>query len=514
MSLDAIVQASLRVKSTRSRKAKTQALADGLRAVSSNETRIAAMYLAGELPQGKIGVGYAKVMALKDVPAASSTGLSLAHVDRVMTEVKAQKGAGSNERRLRALSDLLQAATLDEQHFLRRLWVGEIRQGALQSLVIDAIAHASELPADRVRRAQMVAGDLGAIATAALSEGASGLARFRLSVFTPIEPMLAQTAETVEDALERLENAAFELKLDGARVQVHKDHDNVRVYSRRLNEVTPAVPEVVEVVRALPARRLILDGETIALSADGRPLPFQTTMRRYGRRLDVDEMRKKLPLSTFFFDVLLVDDDDLLDRSARERHTALASLTPDAHRVDRIVTADPAEATAFVSGAFSRGHEGAMAKSLHAFYDAGSRGAGWLKLKQAHTLDLVVIAAEWGSGRRQGWLSNLHLAARDESSGEFVMLGKTFKGLTDKILTWQTEQLLAREVARDGHIVRVKPELVVEIAFNDLQTSSQYPGGMALRFARVKQYRADKTADQADTLTAVRAIYEASLGAS
>ncbi|MEO1335571.1 MAG: ATP-dependent DNA ligase, partial [Myxococcota bacterium] len=314
MSLDAIVQASLRVKSTRSRKAKTQALAEGLRAVSAEETRIAAMYLAGALPQGKIGVGYAKVMALKDVPPAIETSLSLAHVDRVMTAVKAEKGAGSNERRQRALSDVLRAATHDEQAFLRRLWVGEIRQGALESLVIEAIAQASERPADRIRRAQMVAGDLGAIAHAALNEDAASLDRFKLSIFTPIQPMLAQTAETVEDALERLETAAFELKLDGARVQVHKDGDEVRVYSRRLNEVTPAVPEVVEVVRSLPAQRLIVDGETIALTPEGRPLPFQTTMRRYGRRLDVEAMRRKLPLSTFFFDVLLVDDDDLLDR--------------------------------------------------------------------------------------------------------------------------------------------------------------------------------------------------------
>ncbi len=511
MSLAAVVQASLRVKSTRSRKAKTAALADGLRAVPPPQAAIAAMYLAGVLPQGKIGVGYAKVMALKDVPPADDTRLTLDEVHAVADRVKAESGPGSNDRRLRALASLLGRATADEQAFLRRLWVGEIRQGALESLVVDAIGLASGIDPAVVRRAQMVAGDLGAVAEVALNEGEIGMARFRLSVFTPIQPMLAQTAETVEDALARLEEAAFELKLDGARVQVHKDGDEVRVYSRRLNDVTVAVPEVVEVVRALPARRAILDGETIALTEEGRPLPFQTTMRRYGRKLDVDAMRRSLPLSTFFFDGLVIDDQELLDAPARDRAAALDALVPPEHRIERVVTDDPGQASAFVARAFERGHEGAMAKALDAPYEAGSRGAGWLKLKQAHTLDLVVIAAEWGSGRRQGWLSNLHLAARDETSGQFVMLGKTFKGLTDKVLTWQTEQLLARQTRREGHVVHVRPELVVEIAFNDLQTSPHYPAGLALRFARVKQYRTDKAADDADTLTTVRAIHEASL---
>ena len=293
--------------------------------------------------------------------------------------------------------------------------------------------------------------------------------------------------------------------------QVHKDGEDVRVFSRRLNEVTNAVPEVVEVVRALPARRAILDGETIALHPDGRPQPFQTTMRRYGRKLDVDAMRAQLPLSTFFFDCLLIDDDELLDAPAQRRHEALADRVSPAHRVDRIVTSDRAAAAAFLANAFDRGHEGAMAKALDAPYEAGSRGAGWLKLKQAHTLDLVVIAAEWGSGRRKGWLSNLHLGARDEGSGQFVMLGKTFKGLTDKVLTWQTEQLLARQVSREGHVVHVRPELVVEIAFNDLQQSPHYPAGLALRFARVKQYRPDKPASEADTVATALALHRASL---
>ena len=323
MSLDAVVQASLRVKATRSRKAKTAALAEGLRAVPPHLAATAAMYLAGELPQGKIGVGYAKVMALKDVPPAETSSLSLEETDRIATEVKSESGPGSNDRRLRALTALLRAATADEQVFLRRLWVGEIRQGALESLVVDAIGLACEIVPARVRRAQMVAGNLGLVAETALNEGLSGLDRFRLSVFTPIQPMLAQTADNVADALDRLGEAAFELKLDGARVQVHKDGPEVRVYSRRLNDVTVAVPEVVEHALALPARRAILDGETIALAKDGRPLPFQTTMRRYGRKLDVEAMRKTLPLSTFFFDALLIDDDELLDEPGHIRTAAL-----------------------------------------------------------------------------------------------------------------------------------------------------------------------------------------------
>ena len=511
MTLDAVVQASLRVAATRSRKAKTAALADGLRAVDAAHAGIAAMYLAGELPQGKIGVGYAKVMALADVPAAAASSLTLDHVDRIAQQVKAESGPGSNDRRLRALTGLLSAATADEQVFLRRLWVGELRQGALESLVIEAIAVAAAVDAASVRRAQMVTGQLGDVATVALNEGREGLARFRLAVMTPIQPMLAQTAETVADALERLKTAAFEVKLDGARVQVHKNGDDVRVFSRRLNDVTRAVPEVVETVRALPVQRTILDGETIALRPNGRPHPFQTTMRRYGRKLDVEAMRAQLPLSTFFFDCLLVDDTELLDQPAEARHAAMARFVPEAHRVTRLVTSDPHAAVEFLAQSFDQGHEGAMAKSLEAPYDAGSRGAGWLKLKQAHTLDLVVIAAEWGSGRRQGWLSNLHLAARDETTGDYVMLGKTFKGMTDALLTWQTEQLLAREVRREDHVVHVRPELVVEIAFNDLQQSPHYPGGLALRFARVKQYRPDKPASEADTIESVQAIHRASL---
>jgi DNA ligase-1 len=321
--------------------------------------------------------------------------------------------------------------------------------------------------------------------------------------------MLAGTAEDVAEALAELGDAALEWKLDGARVQVHKAEGEVRVYSRNLNEVTVAVPEIVELVRALPARSLILDGEAIALAEGGRPEPFQVTMRRFGRTQDVEAERRRLPLHAFFFDLIHRDGADLVDHPARERAAALADVMPAAALVPRVVAPDAARATAFLDDALARGHEGVMAKALAAPYEAGRRGSTWLKVKRPHTLDLVVLAVEWGSGRRHGWLSNLHLGARDPAAGGFVMLGKTFKGMTDEMLAWQTRELLAREVARDAHTVHVRPELVVEIAFDGVQASPQYPGGMALRFARVKRYRPDKTAAEASTIDEVRTIFGA-----
>jgi DNA ligase-1 len=319
--------------------------------------------------------------------------------------------------------------------------------------------------------------------------------------------MLADTAEDVQAAVASLDDAAVEYKLDGARIQVHKDGDEVKVYSRALREVTPSVPEVVEQVRALPARSLILDGEVLALRPDGSPWPFQDTMRRFGRRLDVEAMRRELPLQSFFFDVLALDDRELVDERQADRFHALESALPSSIVIPHATSPTPAAAQAFLDSALSRGHEGVMVKLRSSPYAAGSRGSAWLKVKAVRTLDLVVLAAEWGSGRRQGWLSNLHLGARDPEHGGFVMLGKTFKGLTDELLTWQTEQFLARELTRDAYTVYVRPELVVEIAFNDIQVSPHYPGGLALRFARVKRYRPDKTADEADTIEAVRAIH-------
>jgi DNA ligase-1 len=389
--------------------------------------------------------------------------------------------------------------------------VGELRQGALEGVMLDALAMAADLPAADVRRAVTFAGGIGPVARAAFEGGASALTRFSIRVMQPVLPMLAQAAQDVESALAQLGAAILEWKLDGARVQVHKQGDEVRVFTRNLNDVTGAVPEVLDVVRAASARSLILDGEAIALRSDGRPHPFQLTMRRFGRKLDVQALRSELPLSVFFFDCLYLDGAPLVDRPASARHDLLRSALP-AHAVTpSLVTNKTEKAQAFYESALAQGHEGVMAKALDAVYEAGRRGAGWLKVKRARTLDLVVLAAEWGHGRRKGWLSNLHLGARDPASGGFVMLGKTFKGLTDEMLAWQTEALLAREAGRDEWTVHVRPELVVEIAFNDLQESPHYPGGLALRFARVKGYRPDKRPEEADTIHTVRRIYQESL---
>ena len=438
---------------------------------------------------------------------AAQAELTLAEVDAALEQIARAGGAGSMAERTRLLASLFARATADEQAFLARLLIGELRQGALEGLMIEAVAAAGDLPADAVRRAAMVGGGIAAVAASALTEGATGLSRYAIALFRPLAPMLAQPADDIEDAMKRIPMAALEWKFDGARVQVHKDGSEVRIYSRTGNEITLAAPEVADAVRAARARRLILDGEAIALKASGAPYPFQDTMRRFGRVLDIEAMRATMPLSAFFFDCLRRDDDDLVPALATARFDALAAVLPSTSLIPRLVTTDVAAAQAFYDDALARGHEGVMVKALDAPYDPGARSAQWLKVKRAHTLDLVVLAAEWGHGRRRGWLSNLHLGARDPASSGFVMLGKTFKGMTDAMLEWQTGELLKREVARDEWTVRVRPELVVEIAFNDLQASPRYPGGLALRFARVKGYRPDKKAEDADTIETVRAIY-------
>jgi len=371
---------------------------------------------------------------------------------------------------------------------------------------VDAVAMAADIPVADVRRGLMLAGDLGAVAAVALASGLEGLAEIRLTLLQPIVPMLAQPAPDLRSALERLGNAAVEWKLDGARLQVHVLGDEVRAYTRNLADVTDRVPEVVDAIGQLPLRAAVFDGEVIALDKDGRPHPFQVTMSRFGRRRGVDELKHNVPLSPFMFDCLHVDGVDLLDRPAAERFAVLAQRLPDELRVPRLETGDAAEAERFLAGALERGHEGVMVKALDAPYEAGRRGGSWLKVKPSHTLDLVVLAAEWGHGRRQGWLSNIHLGARDDASGGFVMLGKTFKGMTDEMLGWQTQRLLELERERDGRTVYVRPELVVEVAFDGLQQSSRYPGGLALRFARVKGYRPDKSAAEADTIQTVRQL--------
>jgi DNA ligase-1 len=512
--LATLVDASARAAGTASRLAKRDAIAAVLRGAEADEVEIAVAWLSGETRQGRIGVGWATLAALRGTAgAAAEPTLTLREADATLDAVAHTGGKGSAAARSAALAALFARASAAEQDFLVRLLVGELRQGALEGVMLDAIAAAAAIPAADVRRAAMVVGNLREVVRVALADGAEGLARLAVALHRPVQPMLATPADDIAGAMARLGTAALEWKIDGARVQVHKAGGTVKVYTRALKDVTASAPEIVEALQALPADELILDGEAVALAGDGAPLPFQVTMRRFGRKLDIERMRAELPLAVYFFDCLHVDGTSLLDRAAHERFGALAAALPKEIVIPRIVTADVAAAEDFYADALARGHEGVMAKALDAPYEAGRRGASWLKVKRAHTLDLVVLAAEWGHGRRKGWLSNLHLGARDPdrtcSASGWVMLGKTFKGMTDALLEWQTTELLAREDHRDSYTVWVKPELVVEIAFNDLQESPQYPGGVALRFARVKGYRSDKGADAADTIETVRALHAA-----
>lgn len=468
----------------------------------------------------RLGVGWAGLQAAAaatPVPSergdTSPSAVELREVNAAFEQIAAAGGKGSAETRQRILRELLARLGEGERHFLFGLVTGELRQGALEGLVVEAVARAAGVPSADVRRAVMLAGDLPHVAGAVLAEGAAGLTGFSLQLFRPIGPMLAGAADSVEEALAELGKAQFEWKLDGARVQVHKSGDEVRVYSRLLNDVTAAVPEVVALVRGLDRRELILEGEAIALRPDGSPHPFQTTMSRFGRRLNVEGARETVPLTLFLFDLLLLDGQALLDEPLARRADALATAVPPELMTPRLVTDAADTARGFLEAALARGHEGVMVKALDAPYEAGRRGRRWLKVKPVQTLDLVVLAAEWGHGRRRGWLSNLHLGARDPDTGEFVMLGKTFKGMTDEMLAWQTERLQQLETRRDGHIVYVRPELVVEVAFNDLQASPQYPGGLALRFARIKGYRPDKLAADADTIGTLREIWRRQSGA-
>ena len=505
-----LVQTSQEVGETSSRLGKVRALAARLRTLNADEVAIGAHYLSGSAPQGRIGIGYSVLQEASAGEAARLPTLTLTDVDRRLGEIATTRGAGATARRSEALRSLFSLATEAEREFLIRLLIGELRQGALTGAMTDAIAAAAEVPLAAVRRAMMYAKNVGTVASTALVEGETGLAGFQLEVLSPIAPMLAQTAADPADALRQLGGeAAFEWKMDGARIQVHKSDDTVLIYTRNLNDVTAAVPEIVETARALPARDVILDGEAIAFDAAGRPHPFQITMRRFGRKLNVERMRAELPIRAFFFDCLRLDGEGFIEAPTRERYAALGRAIPPSLQIPRIITSSIDEADAFYAASLAAGHEGVMAKSLDAPYEAGNRGAGWLKIKRAHTLDLVVIAAEWGHGRRVGKLSNLHLGALDPATDSYVMLGKTFKGLTDAMLEWQTKELLAREIRSDGYTVYVRPELVVEIAFSDLQASPRYPGGLALRLARVKRYRDDKRIDQADTMESVRRIYAA-----
>ncbi|MGB5467561.1 MAG: ATP-dependent DNA ligase [Sedimenticolaceae bacterium] len=510
MHLSTLVSASDAVGATRSRLDKVERLAACLRRLAPAEIRPGVSYLMGTLPQGRIGLGQALLRKLGVEPAGAAE-LSVGEADQAFERLSQVKGAGAHAQRMQLLTALFRKADGAVQDFLVRLVLGELRQGALEGLMIDAIAKAADQPVAAVRRAVMLAGDPAAVAQQALLHGAAGLAQFRFVLFRPLQPMLAQPAQDAGEVLARLGEAALEYKLDGARVQVHKRDEEVRVFTRQLHDVTASVPELVEQVSSLPVVSLVLDGEAIALDPAGRPLPFQVTMQRFGRRRNVAEMRDRIPLSAVYFDCLYRDGDVFIDRPDPARSAALQDIVPATARVPRLITRRQDAAEAFLQQALAAGHEGIMAKSLSAAYQAGSRGADWCKIKPSHTLDLLVLAAEWGSGRRQGRLSNLHLGARDPASNGFVMLGKTFKGLTDAMLDWQTEALLAREIGREDAVVHVRPELVVEVAFNELQRSRQYPAGMALRFARVKRYRDDKAACEADTLATVRELFDARL---
>lgn len=514
MLLERIATASAAVAATNGRRQKVAVVAQALADASPPEVPIVVAYLSGELRQRRTGVGWA---ALRDRPSpAVSPTLSVLAVDAAMQRMADLSGAGSTGRRAALLKELLGAATDAEQRLLLGLLTGELRQGALEGVMVAAVAVAAGVPESAVRRAHTLAGDLGEVAAAALTDGAAGLRAFRLVVGRPLQPMLAQSAESIGDAWARSaagqERAAVEWKLDGIRVQIHRSGPEVAVFTRTLDDVTARLPEVVEAALALPTPTAVLDGEAIALRPDGRPAPFQVTGSRVGRRVDVAAARERTPLTVFLFDALHVDGVDLVDEPAHVRAAALAAAAPAQLRVPRLVTSDVGSADRFVEAALAQGHEGVVVKSLDARYEAGRRGAGWLKVKPVNTLDLVVLAAEWGHGRRHGWLSNLHLGARDPlgsygEPGGYVMLGKTFKGLTDAVLAWQTERLQQLAVVRDDWVVQVRPELVVEVAFDGVQTSPRYPAGLALRFARVVRYRSDKSADQADTVEMVRALH-------
>jgi DNA ligase-1 len=495
-----LVATSAAVSATRSRTTKVQELAALLRRLAPDEVAPAVGFLVGQPRQGRIGIGW-RTLAAVAAPPAAVPSLEVLDVDAALGALAATSGAGSVATRQALLADLFGRATEVEADLLRRLLVGELRHGALAGILTDAIAAASGAPLPLVRRAAMLSGDLGSTATTALHAGAAALEEVRLAVLHPVGPMLAATATDVADALARTGPAAVEWKLDGARVQVHRRGSEVKIYTRNLNDVTHRLAGVVDVARAMPAEQVVLDGEVLGVDEDARPQAFQDTMSAFGRD---DAEGAGAGLLVRFFDVLHRDGQDLIDEPLSARHAHLDAIAGPL-AVPRVLTADAAEAQAALEVALAEGHEGVMVKALDSTYDAGRRGGSWRKVKPVRTLDLVVLAAEWGHGRRQGWLSNLWLGARDPDGG-FVMVGKTFKGLTDALLAWQTEALLEREVAREGIVLHVRPELVVEVALDGVQTSTRYPGGVALRFARVRGYRPDKGPEDADLIGAVRAL--------
>ncbi|MFF9773806.1 ATP-dependent DNA ligase [Streptomyces sp. NPDC013978] len=502
-----LARVSQEIAATSARSRKTTLLADLFHDADAADVPIVIPYLAGRLPQGRLGIGW-KVLD-QHIPPAGTPTLTVREVDARLTVIGAVAGTGSQAERRRLVGELLAAATEDEQRYLFGLLTGEVRQGALDALAVEGLAGATGAPATDVRRAVMLAGSLQTVAQALLAEGASALDAFRLTVGRPVQPMLAHSASSVAEAVAKLGVCAVEEKLDGIRVQVHRDGDHVRLYTRTLDDITDRLPELTAAALELRGERFILDGEVIAFDETGRPRSFQETAGRVGSRLDVATAAAQVPVSPVFFDVLSVDGQDLLDLPFTDRHTELARLVPEPMRVRRTLVNGPgdlAEAEDFLAATLERGHEGVVLKALDAPYSAGRRGASWLKVKPVHTLDLVVLAAEWGHGRRTGRLSNLHLGART-ADGSFAMLGKTFKGMTDSLLAWQTERLSELAVEEHRWGVTVRPELVVEIAYDGLQRSTRYPAGVTLRFARVIRYREDKTPAEADTVEALLAAH-------
>ncbi|MFF4054348.1 ATP-dependent DNA ligase [Streptomyces sp. NPDC001668] len=507
MLLARLAQVSQDVAATSARSKKIALLAELFRDAEADDVPIVIPYLAGRLPQGRLGVGW-KVLSRPVAPAAEPT-LTVRAVDALFSDLGKVAGTGSQAERARLVGELMGAATEGEQRFLFGLISGEVRQGALDAVAVEGLARATGAPPADVRRAVMLAGSLQTVAEALLTDGPSALDRFRLTVGRPVLPMLAHSASSVAEAVEKLGVCAVEEKLDGIRVQIHRDGDVVRLYTRTLDDITDRLPELTAAALELRGERFILDGEVIAFDEDGRPRSFQETAGRVGSRVDVSTAAEAVPVSPVFFDALSVDDRDLLDLPFAQRHAELARLVPEPMRVRRALVSGPEDlgaAEEFLAETLKRGHEGVVVKSLDAPYSAGRRGASWLKVKPVHTLDLVVLAAEWGHGRRTGKLSNLHLGARTADGG-FAMLGKTFKGMTDAMLTWQTERLQELAVDSSGYVVTVRPELVVEIAYDGLQRSTRYPAGVTLRFARVVRYREDKRPEDADTVETLLAAH-------
>lgn len=496
-----VVIASKLVSETSSRSRKVATLAELLRELEGSELAIAVAFLSGAPRQGRVGVGYSTVYGL-EVPPAPEASLSIIDVDRAISDIQAATGSGSAGKRRQFLAELLGGATQEEAGFLRRLFTGELRQGALAGLMADAVAKAAGVSGEIARRALMLSGDLPRMAEVAMTEGEQGLKKIGFEIFRPILPMLASTSAGVQEAMSGFAHSSVEWKLDGIRIQIHRRGDEVRVYTRNLNEITEALPGIVGAVLGLPVGQAVLDGEALWMS-DGGPAAFQDTVSQ------IDSDAPPEGIVTCLFDLLHLDGEDLLDSPLQERAARLEAIAPRL-KIPAVLTDDPREAQRVLDESLAAGHEGVVVKDSVSLYAAGRRGKSWRKVKPVRTYDLVVLGAEWGHGRRQGWLSNLHLGARDPGSDEFVMVGKTFKGLTDELLEWQTRELLSRERERRGIAVFVRPELVVEIALDGVQSSTRYPGGIALRFARVKRYRPDKNADEADKIDELRGLLPAS----